>query len=76
MIKEFKIYDSTTVEYNYSEAEALQVVSKIVEWCEKYNISSGESLVQSDNGTIYSPELVADIIDDVLKFKAKWDEEF
>jgi len=57
----FKISVSVT------EEEKNEIVSRIVEWCEKYHIWSGECLCQSDNGNIYAPALVADIIDDILQ---------
>lgn len=74
MEKSFKIYNGeTTVKYQETEINNHLIVEKIIKWCEKYNISSGEGLVQSDNGNIYAPELVADIIDDILKFEAEWE---
>jgi hypothetical protein len=75
MKADFTIYGDTKIEYRYSEAAGLDIIRKIIEFCEKYNISCGESLMQKDDGVIYSPELVSDIIDDVLKFKYVGDED-
>lgn len=65
----FKIYNGdTTISYQTSAEINQQVVDKIIAWCKKYNQGCGESLHQSDDGNIYAPDLVSDIIDNVLKF--------
>lgn len=46
-----------------------QIVRMIEDWCDKYGIYDGECLCQSDNGLIYSPELVSDILDTVFKYE-------
>lgn len=52
--------------------EKYQIIKMIEEWCKEYNIHSGECLCQSDNGNLYSPILVAEIIDEVLKPEVVW----
>lgn len=75
MNKKFKIYDGDcTIEYNISPEAAQKTVEAIINWCKEYNISSGESLVQTDNGLIEAPYLVANIIDDILEFNSNWEE--
>lgn len=73
MIKEFKIYDGDcTVKYSTSEIIAETVIEKIIQFCEQYNVSSGESLVQSDDPLIEAPHFLADIIDSLLEFNTEW----
>ena len=74
MKKTFKIYNDTEIQYEVSEAQALETVRRIIEWCEKYDVGCGESLVQSDDPQIEAPFLLAEIIDDVLKFKSLEDD--
>lgn len=74
MEKEFQTNrGTTTVKYKTSESVNQKVVDKIIRWCEKYNQSSGEDLHQSDEGNIYAPELIADIIDEILEFETEDD---
>lgn len=75
MKKQFEIYNGETkITYDESEANNHLIVEKIIDWCKRYNISSGESLMQKDDGLIYAPELVADIIDCILNFEADYGE--
>ena len=64
--KEFNIF------YKDDPSIGEEIFKKILKWCIKYEIFSGESLMQSDDGAIYSPELVSDILDKVIKFKVEW----
>jgi len=67
---EFKIWDEdTTVSYKSNIEKNKQIVEKIIEWCKKYNVSSGESLMQRDDPVIEAPVLIAEIIDDILEFE-------
>lgn len=48
---------------------ANQVLEKIFEWMQDerhYAAHSGEGIIQDDNCTIDAPELISDIIDDIL----------
>jgi len=74
MEKTFKIWGDTEIRYQSSEAGDAEVVRRIIEWCQKYHIGSGKSLCQDDDGQIEAPSLLAEIIDDVLKFKYPEDE--
>lgn len=57
--------------YDTSQEAARKVVDTIIQWCNKYNCTGGEMLCQDDDCMIESPYLVADIIDNVLKFEHK-----
>ena len=49
-----------------------KVFDAIISWCLKYELFSGESIMQSDKGTFQAPVLLSDIIDDILKFEIQW----
>ena len=76
MIKEFKIYDDNcNVKIDITEEKKTLVFEKILEWCKNHDCISGEKLCQNDECNIDSPDLLSDIIDNVLKFESEWDEE-
>lgn len=56
-----------TYKVDLSEEAKDKIVQKILDWMQKYKISCGESVQQTDDGIIESPNLVSDIIDDILK---------
>jgi hypothetical protein len=58
--------------YDTSQEAAGKVVEAIINWCNKYQCNSGEMLCQDDDCMIESPYLVADIIDDILKFNCEY----
>ena len=61
-----KIYGDT-YKVDLSEESKNKIVEKILDWMQKYNISCGESVQQCDWGIMESPNLVSDIIDNILK---------
>ena len=57
---------------NYDNDVMLKVTEKIIEWLEDpdhYAAHSGEGIMQSDNTIIDAPDLIADILDEILKPK-------
>lgn len=46
-----------------------------MEYFKKHECFSGESIMQMDNPQIEAPELMADIADDILKFKFTYKDE-
>jgi hypothetical protein len=56
-----------TYKVDLSEEAKDKIVQKILDWMQKYKISCGESVQQTDWGQMESPNLVSDIIDDILK---------
>jgi hypothetical protein len=75
--KEFKIYDGDViVNVEITEEKKDKVFNEILKWCEKYNCVNGEKLHQNDNCIIESPSLISDIIDNIMDFKVKCEDEF
>ena len=67
-MKEIKI-GSGMWRINYSQDVAQEVLDKIIEWTDHpdhYASHSGEGIMQSDNTIIDAPELISDIVDDIL----------
>ncbi len=65
-------------EIQYSAKLGKGILDKIVEWMENknhYASHSGEGIMQDDNCTIDSSELISDIVDDYLKPKSIDNEE-
>lgn len=55
---------------NCSPEAAEKVLNKIIEWMEHpdhYAAYSGEAIMQSDNTLIDAPDLISDIVDDILE---------
>jgi hypothetical protein len=56
----------------FTTDNALKIMHKIIDWMEDpdhYAAHSGEGIMQSDNTLIDSPELISNIVDDILKPK-------
>ncbi len=63
-------------EINYSPEVAQQVLDKVIKWMENHTAStSGEGIHQDDDCIIDAPELISDIVDDILKPKFLREEE-
>lgn len=56
-----------TYKVDLTQEDKDKIVQKILDWMVKYKICCGESVQQTDDGIIESPNLVSDIIDNVLK---------
>ncbi len=68
-MKEIKI-GSNKYNIEYSSSVAIDVLNKIIAWMEMkdhYASHSGEGIMQNDDCIIDAPELISDIIDDILK---------
>lgn len=71
MSKEIKI-GSCVYRTEYTQEVADAVLNKVIEWMQHpdhYAAHSGEGIMQSDNTVIDAPELISDIVDDILKPK-------
>jgi len=71
MNKEIKIGDCI-YKVNYTSEVADAILNKIIEWMQHpshYASHSGEGIMQSDNTLIDAPELISDIVDDILQPK-------
>lgn len=51
---------------------ARAMVDKILQFCKDFSVTSGEVLVQDDSALIEAPNLIADILDDILKIESEW----
>lgn len=59
-------------EINYTPETADAILNKIIEWMEHpehYAAHSREGIMQSDNTIIDAPDLISDIVDDILQPK-------
>ena len=55
---------------NYTQEAADKIMNKIIDWMEEpshYAASCGEGIMQSDNTLINAPNLIVDIVDNILK---------
>lgn len=69
MKKSFEIYDGDYVaEYEETPEKMKACWDKILRFCEKYEVYSGEGGCQNDNFNCFSPDLLAEIIDEIIKF--------
>lgn len=75
MIKQLKMYDGSMIA-EYDETPELKdaVFTKLLTWFQKTNATTGEAM-QSDDFNIEAPEIMADILDDIICFKTKWIDE-
>ncbi len=57
-----------TVTYNADPKTVQAVFDRLIEWYCKYKLFCGESICQSDRGSIEAPIVLSDIADDILQF--------
>lgn len=69
-MREINIYDDKVL-INDSQDEKELIFERIVKYMEDNNCFSGESLHQDDECLISAPDVLSDIIDDILKPKYK-----
>jgi len=69
-MKEFKT-EFYNVKYLENQEIKDAVFNAIVEWCKKHELFAGECIMQSDAGTIEAAPLLADIVDDIIKFEVR-----
>ncbi len=67
--------ESGTATYHDSQEVKNAVFEKIISWLIKYEISSGMSIMQGDDAYMSAPELLAEIVDDILEFDIKSENE-
>lgn len=61
--------EEDAVEVVYSEDTMKEVMYEIFNYMETHNCFAGEVLHQDDDCIIYAPEVLSDIIDNILKPK-------
>tara|TARA_R110000782_G_scaffold266006_1_gene360170 strand:- start:371 stop:592 length:222 start_codon:yes stop_codon:yes gene_type:complete len=70
---EWTMYDGdvkVTLEVTQEKKDA--ILERIIEYCKENECTSGESLHQNDNCLIDAPNVLSDIIDDILDFKTEY----
>ena len=55
-----------------TETKARATIDKILEFCKDFSVTKGEVLLQDDSALIEAPNLIADILDDILKIETEW----
>lgn len=67
----FEVYDGdVTVTYQDTPEIREKVIQRILQYCKDNNCSSGEQLHQNDECILSAPEVLSDIIDDIMLFEA------
>lgn len=59
------------IEYDDSPEMKEKVFNRIIQYFKKHNSWSGESVMQCDNPQMEAPEVMAEIADDIIKFKVE-----
>ena len=73
MKKEFTACDSE-LHVSFEDTRELRddVFNKLMEYFKSNECFTGETLQQSDDCIIEAPEMLSDIVDNLIKFKTKW----
>jgi len=75
-IVEFDLYDGDMkVKIEITEEKKNAIVARILDYIKTYNCTSGEKLHQDDDCIMYAPEVLSDIIDDILNIEKEWVDE-
>lgn len=64
--------DEYTVSINDDPATRDAVFEEVIKFCIKHQSFSGESLIQNESVQIHAPELLSDIVDDILKIAIEY----
>lgn len=72
-MRKFKT-ESASGKFNDDQATKDKVFEAVVEFFLKHEAFSGESVQQNDGPQIEAPELLADLVDDIIKFDVKWND--
>lgn len=51
---------------NWTDEKRVKVCDAIEAWIKKYNATSGEHIMQADDCQTYAPELISDLVDDII----------
>jgi hypothetical protein len=63
------------IEINWTQEKKDAVCAKIEKWIREYDATAGESIMQSDKFIISAPEMLSDIVDDIIKPKRIYSDE-
>ena len=64
--------NDVTVEFSNDAATKNAVFDRLIQFFISQGVFCGESIMQIDNAQIEAPLLLADIADNILKFKITW----
>jgi len=56
------------VRFSDSKEVRNKVFDAVITWCFEYELFSGECIHQCDSGQIEAPDLLSNIVDDIIKF--------
>lgn len=69
----FKGYDGDgEITINITDEKKDLILERIIKYCKEHDCYCGETLHQSDDCLIYAPDVLSDIIDNILKPEVKW----
>ena len=60
------------ISYEDTDEIKQQVFDAVVEFCKKYDAFCGETICQCDTPSLEAPNLLANIVDDIIKFNVVW----
>lgn len=73
MTRFFKIHEGDLlVTISITEEKKNAIVERIIKFCNDTNCISGETLHQSDACVIEAPNVISDILDNVMDFKEEY----
>ena len=73
MLKEFELYDGDLkVKVSITEEKKDAIIERLLKFCKEEQCVSGETLCQSDSCLIEAPNVLCDMIDDIMKFESEW----
>lgn len=74
MQKEFDIYGGDLkVKVDITDEKKDKIIERILQYCKENNCVDGETLHQSDNCLLDAPNVLSDIIDNIIKFQTNWE---
>lgn len=61
------------INIHWTDEKLEKVKTYLDNWIKKHEAFAGEVIMQNDDCLIYAPELIAEIVDDVLKPEIEYD---
>lgn len=60
------------IKFNDNKEIRDKVFDAVIKWCFEYELFSGECIHQCDSGQIEAPNLLSNIVDDIIKFDVEY----
>jgi hypothetical protein len=74
MQKEFNLYGGDLkVKVDITDEKKDKIIERILQYCKENNCINGETLHQSDNCLLDAPNVLSDIIDNIISFETNWE---